>query len=85
MSIKLIFFLFSHKKNPPFSWVGCNHVLMKGRNLLIKRLVTGRLKLLENSSDIHTLVRQMGNSVLQLIIERRYSKLTAAMAAGHLA
>jgi len=33
--------------------------------------------------DIHTLARQMGNSVLML--ERHYSKLTATMAAERLA
>jgi integrase len=34
-------------------------------------------------TDIHTLARQMGTSVLML--ERHYSKLTATMAAGKLA
>ena len=34
-------------------------------------------------TDIHTLARQMGNSVL--MIERHYSKLTATMAARQLA
>ena len=34
-------------------------------------------------TDIHTLARQMGTSVLML--ERHYSKLTATMAAGQLA
>lgn len=58
-------------------------VLLKGRNRMIKRLVTGRLKLLENSSDIHMLARQMANSVL--MIERHYSKLTATRAAEQLA
>ena len=63
------------------------NVLLNGRNLL--RPVTGRLhtyatlELLENGTDIHTLARQMGNSVL--MIERHYSKLTATMAAGQLA
>jgi hypothetical protein len=41
------------------------------------------LELLRNSTDIHTLSRQMGNSAL--MIERHYSKLTATMAADRLA
>jgi integrase len=38
---------------------------------------------LQASTDIHTLARQMGTSVLML--ERHYSKLTATMAAPKLA
>ena len=41
------------------------------------------LELLRNSTDIHTLSRQMGNSAL--MIERYYSKLTATMTAERLA
>lgn len=41
------------------------------------------LELLENGTDIHTLARQMGKSVL--MIERHYSKLTATMALEQLA
>jgi len=41
------------------------------------------LELLDNQTDIHTLAKQMGNSVLML--ERHYSKLTATMAADRLA
>ena len=38
---------------------------------------------LRSGTDIHTLARQMGTSVIML--ERHYSKLTATMAAGKLA
>ena len=41
------------------------------------------LELLNNSTDIHTLSKQMGNSAA--MIERHYSKLTATMAAERLA
>jgi integrase len=41
------------------------------------------MALLTGDVDIHTLARQMGNSVLML--ERHYSKLTATMAAERLA
>ena len=41
------------------------------------------LELLENGTEIHTLAKQMGNSVA--MIERYYSKLTATMAAEKLA
>jgi hypothetical protein len=41
------------------------------------------LELIENRTDIHTLSKQMGNSVG--MIEKHYSKLTATMAADRLA
>jgi len=41
------------------------------------------LELIENRTDLHTLAKQMGNSVA--MIERHYSKLTATMAADRLA
>ena len=53
------------------------------RTLYSLRHTYATLELLENGTDIHTLARQMGNSVL--MIERHYSKLTATMAAGQLA
>ena len=53
------------------------------RTLYSLRHTYATLELLENSTDIHTLARQMGNSVL--MIERHYSKLTATMAAEQLA
>jgi integrase len=53
------------------------------RTLYSLRHTYATLELLENSTDIHTLARQMGNSVL--MIERHYSKLTATMAAASLA
>jgi integrase len=53
------------------------------RTLYSLRHTYATLELLENSTDIHTLARQMGNSVL--MIERHYSKLTATMAARQLA
>ncbi len=40
-------------------------------------------QLLNNSTDIHTLSKQMGNSAA--MIEKHYSKLTATMAADKLA
>ena len=62
--------------------------LLRDANGLVRTLYSLRhtyatLELLENSTDIHTLARQMGNSVLML--ERHYSKLTATLAAGQLA
>ena len=53
------------------------------RTLYSIRHTYARLELLRNSTDIHTLSRQMGNSAL--MIERHYSKLTATMAADRLA
>jgi integrase len=53
------------------------------RTLYSLRHTYATLELLENGTDIHTLARQMGNSVL--MIERHYSKLTATMAAASLA
>jgi len=53
------------------------------RTLYSLRHTYATLELLENGTDIHTLSRQMGNSVL--MIERHYSKLTATMAAEQLA
>jgi integrase len=53
------------------------------RTLYSLRHTYATLELLENGTDIHTLARQMGNSVL--MIERHYSKLTATMAARQLA
>ena len=47
------------------------------------RYTYATLELLRNSTDIHTLSRQMGNSAL--MIERHYSKLTATMTADRLA
>ena len=62
--------------------------LLRDANGLVRTLYSLRhtyatLELLENRTDIHTLARQMGNSVL--MIERHYSKLTATMAAKQLA
>ena len=53
------------------------------RTLYSLRHTYATLELLENSTDIHTLSKQMGNSAA--MIERHYSKLTATMAAGKLA
>jgi integrase len=53
------------------------------RTLYSIRHTYATLELLRNSTDIHTLSRQMGNSAL--MIERHYSKLTATMAADRLA
>ena len=52
------------------------------RTLYSLRHTYATLELLAGT-DIHTLARQMGTSVLML--ERHYSKLTATMAAGRLA
>lgn len=48
------------------------------RTLYSLRHTYATLELLEHQTDIHTLAKQMGNSVLML--ERHYSKLTATMA-----
>jgi integrase len=53
------------------------------RTLYSLRHTYATLELLENGTDIHTLAKQMGNSVA--MIERYYSKLTPTMAAGKLA
>jgi integrase len=53
------------------------------RTLYSLRHTYATLELLNNSTDIHTLSRQMGNSAA--MIERHYSKLTATMAAAYLA
>jgi integrase len=53
------------------------------RTLYSLRHTYATLQLLNNSTDIHTLSRQMGNSAA--MIERHYSKLTATMAAERLA
>ena len=55
----------------------------QARTLYSLRHTYATLELLENSKDIHTLSRQMGNSAA--MIERHYSKLTATMAAEKLA
>jgi integrase len=62
--------------------------LLKGiegqaRTLYSLRHTYATFELLENSTDIHTLSKQMGNSAA--MIERHYSKLTATMAAKKLA
>jgi integrase len=53
------------------------------RTLYSLRHTYATLELLNNSTDIHTLSKQMGNSAA--MIERHYSKLTATMAADKLA
>ena len=53
------------------------------RTLYSLRHTYATLELLNNSTDIHTLSRQMGNSAA--MIEKHYSKLTATMAADRLA
>ena len=53
------------------------------RTLYSLRHTYATLQLLNNSTDIHTLSKQMGNSAA--MIERHYSKLTATMAAERLA
>jgi len=50
---------------------------------LAQGYISERVPVLRNSTDIHTLSRQMGNSAA--MIERHYSKLTATMAADKLA
>lgn len=53
------------------------------RTLYSLRHTYATFELLENTTDIHTLSRQMGNSAL--MIEQHYSKLTATLAADRLA
>lgn len=53
------------------------------RSLYCLRHTYATLELLTNAIDIHTLAKQMGNSVA--MIERHYSKLTASLAAERLA
>jgi integrase len=78
----------------PHSFVGTFRRLMRDSGLLkdtegqTRTLYSFRhtyatLELLNNSTDIHTLSKQMGNSAA--MIERHYSKLTATMAADRLA
>ena len=55
----------------------------QNRTLYSLRHTYATFELLENSTDIHTLAKQMGNSAA--MIERHYSKLTATMAAEKLA
>ena len=78
----------------PHSFVGTFRRLMRdsglektadgqNRTLYSFRHTYATLELLKNSTDIHTLSKQMGNSAA--MIERHYSKLTATMAAERLA
>ena len=78
----------------PHSFVGTFRRLMRDsgllkdtegqtRTLYSLRHTYATLELLNNSTDIHTLSKQMGNSAA--MIERHYSKLTATMAADKLA
>lgn len=78
----------------PHSFVGTFRRLMRDsgllkdtegqtRTLYSLRHTYATLELLKNSTDIHTLSKQMGNSAA--MIERHYSKLTATMAADKLA
>jgi integrase len=78
----------------PHSFVGTFRRLMRdsglaldaegqNRTLYSLRHTYATLELLNNSTDIHTLSKQMGNSAA--MIERHYSKLTATMAAERLA
>ena len=78
----------------PHSFVGTFRKLMRDsglmkdaegqtRTLYSLRHTYATLELLNNSTDIHTLSKQMGNSAA--MIERHYSKLTATMAADKLA
>jgi integrase len=53
------------------------------RTLYSLRHTYATLQLLKNSTDIHTLSKQMGNAAA--MIERHYSKLTPTMAADRLA
>jgi integrase len=53
------------------------------RTLYSLRHTYATLELLTNTTDIYTLSKQLGNSAA--MIERRYSKLTATMAAERLA
>lgn len=78
----------------PHSFVGTFRRLMRdsglaltadgqNRTLYSFRHTYATLELLRNSTDIHTLSKQMGNSAA--MIERHYSKLTATLAADRLA
>ncbi len=78
----------------PHSFVGTFRRLMRdsglektadgqNRTLYSFRHTYATLELIRNSTDIHTLSKQMGNSAA--MIERHYSKLTATMAAERLA
>ena len=78
----------------PHSFVGTFRRLMRdsglaltadgqNRTLYSFRHTYATLELIRNSTDIHTLSKQMGNSAA--MIERHYSKLTATMAADRLA
>jgi integrase len=55
----------------------------QNRTLYSLRHTYATFELLRNSTDIHTLSKQMGNSAA--MIEKHYSKLTATMAAERLA
>jgi len=55
----------------------------QARTLYSLRHTYATLELIENKTDLHTLVKQMGNS--STMIERHYSTLTATMAADRLA
>ena len=55
----------------------------QNRTLYSLRHTYATFELLRNSTDIHTLSKQMGNSAAR--IERHYSKLTPTMAADRLA
>ena len=55
----------------------------QNRTLYSLRHTYATFELLENSTDIRTLSKQMGNRAA--MIERHYSKLTATMAAEKLA
>ena len=92
-SLKLPLFAFSSGYQPP-SLNGTFRRLMRDSGLLVGsdgqartlyslRHTYATFELLENSTDIHTLSKQMGNSAA--MIERHYSKLTATMAAEKLA
>ncbi|MCX7261520.1 MAG: integrase [Burkholderiales bacterium] len=78
----------------PHSFVGTFRRLMRdsglaltadgqNRTLYSFRHTYATLELIRNSTDIHTLSKQMGNSAA--MIERHYSKLTATTAAERLA
>ena len=78
----------------PHSFIGTFRRLMRDSGLLVNsegqtrtlyslRHTYATLELLNNSTDIHTLSKQMGNSAG--MIEKHYSKLTATMAADKLA
>ena len=55
----------------------------QNRTLYFLRHTYATFELLEKSTDIHTLAKQMGDSAA--MIERNYSKLTATMTAEKLA